>query len=165
MLGETTKTSAAGKERGKVRSPFTNPFFPRHHSLQAVRFAELLEKFPGITTFMMNTGYVGGDALDVKEGRALKIKIPHSSAVLEALLSGRVKWVLDPDFGYYIVDVNAPENAWILDKVPPELLMPKLFFERTGRAEEYRQIVKKLKEDRRAYLVSWNVPQRIVDAL
>jgi phosphoenolpyruvate carboxykinase (ATP) len=28
MLGETSKTSAAGKERGKTRSPFTQPFFP-----------------------------------------------------------------------------------------------------------------------------------------
>ncbi len=165
MLGETTKTSAAGKERGKVRSPFTNPFFPRHHSLQAVRFAELLERFPDITTFMMNTGYVGGDALDVKEGRALKVKIPHSSAVLEALLSGKVRWTLDPDFGYYIVDVNAPQNAWLLERVPPELLMPRLFFEKMGRADEYKQIVERLKEDRRSYLASWNVPQRIVDAL
>ena len=28
MLGETSKTSAAGKERGKTRSPFTQPFSP-----------------------------------------------------------------------------------------------------------------------------------------
>ena len=38
MLGETTKTSASGKDRGKTRSPFTQPFFPLSHGLQAERF-------------------------------------------------------------------------------------------------------------------------------
>ena len=48
MLGETSKTSAAGKERGKTRSPFTQPFFPAKHGLQAKRFAELAATMPGV---------------------------------------------------------------------------------------------------------------------
>ena len=48
MLGETSKTSAAGKERGKTRSPFTQPFFPAKHGLQAERFAELAQTMPDV---------------------------------------------------------------------------------------------------------------------
>src|SRR5690606_12223438 len=54
MLGETSKTSAAGKERGQTRSPFTQPFFPRDHALQAARFAEIIASAPHIETWMMN---------------------------------------------------------------------------------------------------------------
>ena len=46
MLGETTQTSAAGKDRGRTRSPFTQPFFPLSHKLQALRFSELAATFP-----------------------------------------------------------------------------------------------------------------------
>ncbi len=165
MLGETTKTSAAGKERGKVRSPFTNPFFPEKDSLQAERFAELLERFPDIITFMMNTGYVGGDAKAEKEGKALKVKIRHSSAMLEHLFRGTIKWVEDPDMGYYVVDVNAPENTELLKIVPAEILQPKLFFEKMGKMDIYMDWVKRMREERKAYLEKMGVPKRIVEAL
>ena len=48
MLGETTGTSAGGKdEEGKfLRVPGTNPFFPMHHDHQGNRFLELLEEQP-----------------------------------------------------------------------------------------------------------------------
>jgi phosphoenolpyruvate carboxykinase (ATP) len=78
MLGETSKTSAAGKERGKTRSPFTQPFFPAKHGLQAKRFAELAATMPGVSMWLMNTGYVGGEAIDAKANKALNIKIKHS---------------------------------------------------------------------------------------
>ncbi|MDO8644352.1 MAG: phosphoenolpyruvate carboxykinase (ATP), partial [bacterium] len=79
MLGETTKTSAAGKERGKTRSPFTQPFFPRAHGLQAKRFSQLAATMPHTDLWLMNTGYVGGSQKEVDAGEALKIKIRHSS--------------------------------------------------------------------------------------
>ncbi|MBW2214593.1 MAG: phosphoenolpyruvate carboxykinase (ATP) [Deltaproteobacteria bacterium] len=79
MLGETSKTSAAGKDRGKTRSPFTQPFFPAKHGLQAKRFAELAATMSGVTMWLMNTGYIGGEANDAKENKALNIKIRHSS--------------------------------------------------------------------------------------
>ncbi|MDP6933720.1 MAG: phosphoenolpyruvate carboxykinase (ATP), partial [Myxococcota bacterium] len=53
MLGETTKTSAAGKEVGKTRSPFTQPFFPRAHGLQAERFSEIAATMPQVSMWMM----------------------------------------------------------------------------------------------------------------
>ncbi len=162
MLGETSKTSAAGKERGKTRSPFTQPFFPRAHKLQAERFSELVKVFPDLELWLMNTGYIGGDALDEAKGEALKVKIRHSSAILEALFSGTIKWKLDPDFVYEIVDVDAIENKELLAKVPAEILNPIIFYEKNGRLEEYRVWVQKMKEERRAFLKKYQVDEKII---
>ncbi len=165
LLGETSKTSAAGKERGKTRSPFTNPFFPRRFSLMAERYMELTSDMPDLVAWMMNTGYVGGDALDEKAGRALKVKIRHSSAMLEAMLRDAIKWTVDPDFGYYIVDVNAPENAELLEKVPAEILQPRLLFEKQGRLDEYEAWVRKMKKERKEFLESLGTREEIIKAV
>jgi phosphoenolpyruvate carboxykinase (ATP) len=165
MLGETSKTSAAGKERGRTRSPFTQPFFPRPMGLQAMRFAELTADIPDLVTWLMNTGYVGGDQHDVDAGTALKVKIPHSSAMLEALLKGNVVWKLDPDFRYEIVDVDAPENAALLEKVPAEIMNPILFFEKYDKMDMYRAWVQTMKHERREFLKSFDVNPRIIDTI
>ncbi|MCK4427116.1 MAG: phosphoenolpyruvate carboxykinase (ATP) [candidate division Zixibacteria bacterium] len=165
MLGETSKTSAAGKERGKTRSPFTQPFFPSPFGLQAKRFSELAAKLPGLQTWLMNTGYIGGDQRDEEKGVALKVKIRHSSAMLEAMLTGRIRWKKDPDFGYEIVDVDAPENAELLKKVPKEILNPKIFYENNGRGEEYKAWVENIKKEREAFLNKFNVDEKIVKAV
>lgn len=164
MLGETSKTSAAGKDRGKTRSPFTQPFFPAKHNLQAERFAELAATMNGVSMWLMNTGFVGGDARDVKAGRGLKVKIPHSSAMLEALLSDTIKWKRDPDFGYEIVDVEAPENADLVEKVGAEILEPRRHFEKAGRSDEYRTWVSGMKDQRREFLARYDVAEPIVTA-
>ena len=165
MLGETSKTSAAGKERGKTRVPFTQPFFPRKYSLQADRFRELYKVFPNLNLWMMNTGYIGGDALAEKEGKALKVKIRHSKALVEAVLSGKVKWVKDPDFGYEVPDVDAPENEFLLKQVPKEIIHPKLFFEKEGRLSEYETWVKKIKKERKEFLENHKVSPDIIEAV
>ena len=165
MLGETTKTSAAGKERGKTRSPFTQPFFTSPHGLQAKRFSELAAKLPGLETWMMNTGYVGGEAREEKQGKALKVKIPHSSAMLQAMLSGIIKWKEDPDFGYEIVDIDAPENAELLKKVPKEILNPIVYYQNKGRMTEYTAWVEKMKKEREEFLSKFKVDRKIVDAV
>lgn len=164
MLGETSKTSAAGKERGKTRSPFTQPFFPATFGLQAKRFAELAATMKGVDMWLMNTGYVGGDGRDEKEGKALKVKIRHSSAMLEALLSQTVKWKRDPDYGYEIVDVDAPENKALVEAVPVEILEPRRFFEKEGRLDEYEAWVKKMMTERRAFLDRFGVDPKIIEA-
>ncbi len=162
MLGETSKTSAAGKERGKTRSPFTQPFFPRAPHLQAQRFAELAAKMPALQLWLMNTGFVGGDKHAVTAGHALKVKISHSSAMIEALLADRIAWKLDPDFGYEIVDVEARQNRELLARVPEEILNPVLFYVRRGREAEYRSWVAGLKIERRAFLQRMGVPEEIL---
>jgi phosphoenolpyruvate carboxykinase (ATP) len=165
MLGETSKTSAAGKERGKTRSPFTQPFFTSPYGLQAKRFSELGTKLKGLQMWLMNTGYVGGDQRDEAKGVALKVKIPHSSSMLEAMLKDEIKWKKDPDFGYEIVDVDAPENAKLLDKVPKEIMNPKLFYDKKGRTGEYENWVKNIKTQRETFLKKFDVDQKIVDAV
>ena len=165
MLGETSKTSAAGKDRGKTRSPFTQPFFPAKHGLQAKRFAELAATMPGVTMWLMNTGYIGGEASDAKENKALNIKIRHSSAMLEALLSERIRWKKDPDFGYEIVDVDAPENAELVKKVPAEILDPRRFYDGRGRHTDYEQWVSHMKEARADFLKKFDVSDAIVQAI
>ena len=165
MLGETSKTSAAGKERGKTRSPFTQPFFPAKHGLQAKRFSELAATMEGVTMWLMNTGYIGGDALAVKREEALKVKIRHSSAMLEALLAEKVVWKKDPDFGYEIVDVDAPENAALVAEVPVEILEPRRYYEAKGRTADYTQWVETMKADRRKFLESFDVDAKIITAV
>src|SRR5881392_913841 len=100
MLGETTGTSAGGKdEEGKfLRVPGTNPFFPMHHDNQGNRFLELLEANP-IDVYIMNTGRVGGPEADE---RSLKVRIPHSSAIVKGIAEGTIEWETDPDFGYKV---------------------------------------------------------------
>ncbi len=165
MLGETSKTSAAGKERGKTRSPFTQPFFPQTMGLQAERFSKLAETLKDVDLWIMNTGYIGGDARAEQEGRALKVKIRHSSAMLEAMLAGKIVWKKDPDFGYEIADPDAPENAELLKKVPAEILEPRRFFEKEGRLDEYNAWVAKMKEERRAFLEKFNLEPEIMEAV
>jgi phosphoenolpyruvate carboxykinase (ATP) len=164
MLGETTKTSAAGKERGKTRSPFTQPFFPQAHGLQAKRFSELAATMPKVGLWLMNTGFVGGDGRSVQEGQGHKVKIRHSSAMLEALLTQAIVWKKDPDFGYEVVDVEHPGNAALLAKVPKAILSPASYYEETGRMDIYRAWVDQMNARREAFLRKFDVDEDIVAA-
>ena len=165
MLGETTKTSAAGKEVGKTRSPFTQPFFPLAHGLQAKRFSKLAATMPNVGLWMMNTGYIGGSVAEVAAGKAYKVKIRHSSAMLEALLAGSIVWKADEDFGYDIVDIHHPDNAALLEKVPADILQPESFYKANGRQDEYRSWVNQMKKQRREFLNSYDVDKAIVEAV
>jgi phosphoenolpyruvate carboxykinase (ATP) len=165
MLGETSKTSAAGKDRGKTRSPFTQPFFPAAFGLQAVRFRELAATMSNVTMWLMNTGYVGGDARDVEAGSALKVKIRHSSAMLEALLSDSIVWTTDPDFGYQVVDVEHPDNAALVETVGAAILQPRRFFAGGGRLDQYSAWVARMKTERTEFLRGYQVDEDIIRAV
>ena len=143
MLGETTGTSAGGKaEEGKfLRVPGTNPFFPLPHGLQGNRFLDLLDTHP-IEVFLMNTGRVGGREDDE---RSKKIKIPVSSAIVQAIAENTIKWTDAPEFGYEVAeDVPGVEDL--------ELLQPWRLYERDGRSDEYRRMVERLTAERRERL-------------
>lgn len=166
MLGETSKTSAAGKERGRTRSPFTQPFFPLSHRLQATRFSELAATFQDTPMWLMNTGYVAGDAQSVSEGKGLKIKIRHSSAMLEALIANEIVWCRDPDFGYEVVDVDAPENKALLEKVPAEILQPRRIFAKESASKKaYEGWASNLHKERKAFLEKFGVACEIIAAV
>jgi phosphoenolpyruvate carboxykinase (ATP) len=143
MLGETKGTAAGGaEEAGKsLRVPGTNPFFPMLHDLQGNRFLELLDEHP-LEVYLMNTGRVGGPEED---GRSKKVRIKHSSAIVKAIAEGTIAWETDPDFGY-LVAASVPG----IDDV--EVLQPLRLYERTGRTDEYREHVARLKEERAEFL-------------
>ncbi|HKY32351.1 MAG TPA: phosphoenolpyruvate carboxykinase [Candidatus Polarisedimenticolia bacterium] len=148
MLGETKGTSAGGaEEAGKsLRVPGTNPFFPLLHAEQGNRFLDLLGSDP-LEVYLMNTGRVGGPSDDP---RSRKVKIPHSSAIVEAIAEGTIVWDRDPDFGY--------EVARHVPGIGPEdeaLLRPRELYEAQGRTDEYRGLVETYRREREQYLRRW----------
>jgi phosphoenolpyruvate carboxykinase (ATP) len=158
MLGETKGTSAGGKEEmGKnLRVPGTNPFFFNNDAMQGNRLLELLDTMPDLDVYLMNTGRVGG--MDGDE-RSKKVKIRHSSAVVQGIVAGTIEWEEDPDFGYSV--------AKSLPGFPDgELLRPHALYERQGRLEEYAAIVAALTDERREYLRSYpGLDESIVSAI
>ena len=146
MLGETKGTAAGGaEEAGKsLRVPGTNPFFPMLHDLQGNRFLELLEEHP-LEVYLLNTGRVGGPEQDE---RSKKVRIKHSSAIVKGIAEGTIEWERDPDFGYRV----AARVPGIDDD---EILQPRKLYERTGRADEYRDQVRRLKEERAEFLAAF----------
>lgn len=158
MLGETKGTSAGGAaEAGKsLRVPGTNPFFFDNDALMGNRFLELLGTMPDVEVYLMNTGRVGGTDDDE---RSKKVRIPHSSAVVQAIVEGSIAWVEDPDFGY---DVAADLPGFD----DPELLNPRALYERQDRMDEYDAIVDRLTSERREYIQTFpGLDPSIVSAL
>ncbi len=145
MLGETTGTSAGGKdEEGKfLRVPGTNPFFPRDMADMGNRMLELLDTKP-MQVFVLNTGRIGGK----DETASKKVTIPNSSAMVEAIVSGTIEWVPDPDFGYEIA-----QTVRGIDDL--EILQPRRLYERQERLAEYAATVARIKQERRDYLASF----------
>jgi phosphoenolpyruvate carboxykinase (ATP) len=157
MLGETTGTSAGGAaEEGRfLRVPGTNPFFPLRHGMQGNRILELLDSHQ-IEVFLMNTGSVGGKDGD---GRAKKVKIPHSSAVVKAIAEGTISWTDDEDFGYQV----AEEVPGIDDM---ELLQPRRLYERQGRTDRYGAMVERMKSERVDFLQGFpELDEQIIKAV
>ena len=157
MLGETTGTSACGKdEEGKfLRVPGTNPFFPRDMADMGNRMLELLHSHE-LKVYVLNTGRVGGG--DEHEG-SKKVTIPYSSAIVQAIVEDTITWTSDPDFGYEIA-----ESLPGVDD--PEILRPRRLYERLGRMDEYAAMVARLKRERREYLSSFaGLDEAIVKAI
>jgi len=148
MLGETKGTSAGGaEEAGKaLRVPGTNPFFPLLHQDQGNRFLELLNQRP-VDVFLMNTGWVGGpDGTPYSK----KVKIRHSSAVVQGIADNTIEWIRDEAFGY--------EIAQAIPGISQEdhiLLRPADYYKSTNREEEYASLVEQLKASRQEYLTKY----------
>jgi phosphoenolpyruvate carboxykinase (ATP) len=145
MLGETTGTSAGGKdEEGKfLRVPGTNPFFPRDMADMGNRLLELLDSHE-LKVFVLNTGRIGG----TDEAVSTKVTIPYSSATVQAIVQDTIEWVTDRDFGYQIA-ASLPG----VDDI--EILQPRRLYERQGRLAEYDAMVARLKRERKEFLGSF----------
>ena len=94
---------------------------------------------------MLNTGRVGGG--DGQPG-SKKVTIPYSSAIVQAIVSGTIEWVTDPDFGYEVASLLPG-----LDDA--EILQPRRLYQRQGRLAEYDAMVARLKRVRKEYLRSF----------
>jgi phosphoenolpyruvate carboxykinase (ATP) len=146
MLGETTGTSAGGKdEEGKfLRVPGTNPFFPRDMADMGNRMLELLNSHE-LQAFVLNTGRVGGG--DGHPG-SKKVTIPCSSAIVQGIVEGTIEWTEDPDFGYEVA-------AAIPGVDDVEILQPRRLYARQGRTGEHEAMVSRLKRERKEFLGSF----------
>jgi phosphoenolpyruvate carboxykinase (ATP) len=145
MLGETTGTSAGGKdEEGKfLRVPGTNPFFPRNMADMGNRMLELLDSRE-LKVYVLNTGRVGGK----DDATSKKVTIPYSSSIVQAIVEDSIQWETDPDFGYEVA-ASLPG----IDDI--EILQPRRLYERQGRQDEYNAMVERIKKERREYLSSF----------
>jgi phosphoenolpyruvate carboxykinase (ATP) len=146
MLGETTGTSAGGKdEEGKfLRVPGTNPFFPRDMADMGNRMLDLLNSHE-LQAFVLNTGRVGGG--DGHPG-SKKVTIPYSSAIVQGIVEGTIEWTEDPDFGYEVA-------ASIPGVDDLEILQPRRLYARQGRTYEHDAMVARLKRERKEFLGSF----------
>lgn len=144
MLGETTGTSAGGAaEAGKfLRVPGTNPFFFTDDVLQGDRFSQVLKNNPEIKVALMNTGCIGGQP---GEPTSIKVKIAHSSALLEALLRDEIDWLQDEDFDYLV-------TAKPVKGCPKEITDPKSYYLENGKAIEYGKTISNLITSRKNYI-------------
>jgi len=120
------------------------------------RFLELLDTMPDLDVYLMNTGRVGGPEGDE---RSKKVKIKDSSAVVQGIVEGSITWETDPDFGYFLAaDLPGFDD--------PELLRPREMYEAQGRLDEYDDLVRKLKAERREYITTFpGLDRSIVDAV
>ncbi len=118
LSGYTAKV--AGTERG-VREPqatfsacFGEPFLPLPPRLYAEMLGERIDRH-GPRVWLLNTGWTGGP-----HGAGHRIPIPHTRAMVRAILSGlvdRAEFASDPVFG-----LEVPRSV---PDVPREVLSPR----------------------------------------
>jgi phosphoenolpyruvate carboxykinase (ATP) len=98
-----------------------------------------------LDVYLFNTGRIGGPASD---GGSKKVGIHHSAAVQAGIVDGTIEWETDPDFGYDVAtSIPGFDDA--------HLLRPRTMYEEQGRADEYREIVETLMEERRDYFAEY----------
>jgi phosphoenolpyruvate carboxykinase (ATP) len=98
--------------------------------------------------YLLNTGRVGGRDEDE---RSRKVRIHHSSAIVKGIAEGAIEWQEDPDFGYLIA-----KSVPGMEGDDDDVLQPRRLYERQGRIEEYKDMVVRLKNDRREYMKKWD---------
>lgn len=135
ISGYTAKV--AGTERGITEpvatfSPcFGGPFLTLHPLKYAKLLEKKIEKY-GAIVYLVNTGWVGGSAMN----GAIRISIEHTRSMITAILNGSIEhseFVTDPVFG-----VQIPKT---LKGVDAKILFPRDSWENK---EEYDRETKKL---------------------
>jgi phosphoenolpyruvate carboxykinase (ATP) len=108
--------------------------------------------------YLMNTGAVGGKAEDE---RSKKVRIAHSSAIVEGIAEGTITWERDDDFGYLVAaDVPGIERADL------DVLQPRRLYEAQGRVDEYDALVERFHRERTEFLQDFpSLSDEIVSAV
>jgi len=138
MLGESIETSAGDPTRAgqAKREVGTNPFIVGLEAEEGNRLLEILRENPDMQAYILNTGSVGA-----REGSAgEKVTIKISTEIMKQIAKEAVEWQEDPDWGYQI-----PVRV-------PGIDLGKYTASSYYSQEEYRRLVDKLRQERRAWL-------------
>lgn len=138
MLGESIETSAGDPSRAgqSKRCVGTNPFIIGPEAQEGRRLYEILSNNPDMECYLLNTGSVGAGSRHPGE----KITIEVSSRIIEQIARDNIKWREDSTWGYMV-----PEEICGVDI---EKYTPENYFS----AEEYREKVAALREERKAWI-------------
>jgi len=141
MLGESIETSAgdptkAGQAKREVG---TNPFIVGPEADEGNRLLEILRKNPDMHAYILNTGSIG--ASDGFPG--VKVSIKVSTEIMKQIAKERIEWERDPDWGY-----ETPTNVPGIDLAK---CSPRTYYA----PEKYRELVDKLRAERRAWLAQF----------
>jgi phosphoenolpyruvate carboxykinase (ATP) len=141
MLGESIETSAgdptkAGQAKREVG---TNPFIVGPEAEEGNRLLEILRKNPDMHAYILNTGSIG--ASDGFPG--VKVSIKVSTEIMKQIAKERIEWERDPDWGY-----EMPTNVPGIDLAK---CSPRTYYA----PEKYRELVDKLRAERRAWLAQF----------
>jgi phosphoenolpyruvate carboxykinase (ATP) len=141
MLGESIETSAgdptkAGQAKREVG---TNPFIVGQEFEEGNRLLSILRANPDMQAYILNTGSIG--AKDGSAGDKITIKI--STEIMKQIAKEGIAWEKDPDWGYEV-----PRNVPGIDLAR---YSPRAHYT----AEQYRQLVDKLRQERRAWLAKF----------
>lgn len=141
MLGESIETSAgdptkAGQAKREVG---TNPFIVGPEADEGNRLLEILRKNPDMHAYILNTGSIG--ASDGFPG--VKVSIKVSTEIMKQIAKEGIAWERDPDWGY-----ETPKNVPGIDLAK---CSPRTYYA----PEKYRELVDKLRAERRAWLAQF----------
>ncbi|HEV8611373.1 MAG TPA: phosphoenolpyruvate carboxykinase (ATP) [Thermoanaerobaculia bacterium] len=141
MLGESIETSAgdptkAGQAKREVG---TNPFIVGPESEEGNRLLAILRANPDMHAYILNTGSIG--ASDGFPG--VKVSIKVSTEIMKQIAKEGIEWERDPDWGY-----ETPTNVPGIDLAK---CSPRTYYA----PEKYRELVDKLRAERRAWLAQF----------
>jgi phosphoenolpyruvate carboxykinase (ATP) len=134
MLGESVESSAGDPSKAgqAIRVVGTNPFIVGSRGEEGNVFYDILKKNPDIECYILNTGKIGKDRID--------ITVRDTINIILAITRGNIEWVKDPDWNYMIPKkIRGVESA---------KFRPREFYEES----EYKELVEKMREDRLNWL-------------
>ena len=108
----------------------------------------------------VSTGHASGSSRDLAVERRARLRRRSQQSensrtaiparIVKGIAEGTIEWEQDSDFGYLVAS-RVPG----LDSESDEILQPRKLYDRQNRNDEYKQIVERLKTERREYMTKW----------